>query len=252
MLLRVRPLTVLNRLAAALVLAVAIPLLPGGAAPLSAQELPGGRGAFQVGFQGSDLSGLNARLTQAGYPSFDDGFLTLGGFGWGRVGRVLIGGEGHGMLPREETTADGTYRTRLTGGYGFFNLGYLAHSGRRLDLYPIAGVGGGGMVLDVVERSSPTFDDVLDDPARSSRLTSGTLLLSAALGGDLRLGHPRRSHRDRGDGDGGGLFVGIRTGWVWAPGDTEWELDELNDVAGGPTAGLEGFFIRISLGGWGG
>lgn len=231
------------------------------APPLLAQDgLPGGRGAFQVGFQGSDLDALNTRLVGAGLPSFDDGFVTLGGFGLGRVGRVLIGGEGHGLLPREEDSADGDLRTRLTGGYGLFNLGYLAHSGRRLDVYPILGIGGGGMSLEIIERSAPTFDDVLADPARSSRLTSGTFLVSAALGADLRLGGAdRRTRRDRrrhddddDDGHRGGLLVGIRAGWLWAPGDTDWELDTLNDVSNGPAAGPEGLYVRVSIGGWGG
>jgi hypothetical protein len=226
-----------------------------GIQPVAAQSLPGGRGAFQIGFQASDLDPLNARLTTAGLPAFEDGFVTLGGFGLGRAGRILIGGEGHGMLPREEDSADGTYRTRLSGGYGLFNLGYLAHSGPRLDVYPLVGIGGGGMSLEIVERTAPTFDDVLADPARSTRLASGTFLLSAAVGADLRLGGGDRDrrHRDRDDdGDRGGLFVGVRAGWLWAPGDTSWELDGLNDVAGGPAAGPEGFYVRVSLGGWGG
>lgn len=234
--------------------ALLVAFLGGGLQPLVAQNLPGGRGAFQVGFQSPELGSLNEQLAAAGYPAFDDGFLTLGGFGWGRVGRFLVGGEGHGILPAEETTDDGSYRTRLSGGYGLFNLGYLAHSGRRVDLYPIAGIGGGAMTLDVVERSSPTFDDVLDDPGRSSRLSASTFLVSAALGVDVRLGrrHARRGDRDGDDEPGGGLLVGIRTGWIWAPGDANWELDELNDVAGGPQLGPDGFFVRISLGGWGG
>jgi len=239
-------------LAAALALALAT--------PLAAQNDFGGRGAFQAGWQTPDLDGLNASLAGAGFPTFDDGFLTLGGFGLWGAGDVLLGFEGHGFLPREEDTADGTYRTRLTGGYGMFNLGWLAWSDDRLDVYPIFGVGGGAMQLDLIERTSPLFDDVLDDPARSSRLASETWLLSAAVGADWRFGggdddrreRARRDRDDDEDDDGrGGLFLGVRTGWVWAPGDVNWELDELNDVAGGPETAPTGFFVRLSIGGWG-
>lgn len=218
------------------------------APPLHAQA--GGRGGVQIGLQAPDLDPLNAALVAGGYPAFSDGLVTLGGFGFGTVGRILIGGEGHGFLPREETTTSGAVRSRLGGGYGLFNLGYMALRGRRIDLYPIFGIGGGTLQLDLIERSSPTFDEVLGNPGNSSRLAEESLLLSAAVGMDYRFG--------RGDREGrsprrtGGLFLGVRAGWIWAPGGTRWELDHLNDVAGGPEVGPTGFYLRASFGGWGG
>jgi len=229
------------------------------APPISAQDGPGGRGAFQIGYQSPDIDALNGALTASDLPAFDEGLITLGGFGFATVGKLIIGGEGHGFLPREEDTPDGTYRTRLSGGYGLFNLGYAAYSTSRLDLYPIFGVGGGGMQLDLIERDSPVFDEVLDDPGRSSRLTSETWLISAAIGADWRLGDRDRQDRDRhdrgrtrdDDAGGGGLFVGLRGGWMWAPGDVDWVLDDLNDVAAGPGTAPTGFFLRVSIGGGG-
>ncbi len=229
------------------------------ALPVSAQDGPGGRGAFQIGYQSPDIDALNSALDASALPVFDDGLITIGGFGFFTAGKVIIGGEGHGFLPREEDTPDGTYRTRLTGGYGLFNLGYAAYSSARLDVYPIFGVGGGGMQLDLIERDSPIFSEVLDDPGRSSRLTSDTWLISAAIGADWRLGsrdHAERDRRDRRDRDDddkgrGGLFVGLRGGWMWAPGDVNWVLDELNDVAAGPGTAPTGFFLRVSIGGGG-
>ncbi len=251
----VRPLTAM----------LALAFLAAESSGVAAQEGPAGRGAFQIGWHAPDIDGLNSSLSDAGFPTFDDaGFLTLGGFGFGTVGRVIIGGEGHGFLPREEDTADGVYRSRLTGGYGLFNLGYVAWSSPRVDVYPILGVGGGGMSLEIIERSSPTFDDVLDDPGTSTTLTSETWLVSAALGVDWRFGghdarrdrtRDRIRDRDRDEDDDrgrGGFFVGLRGGWMWAPGDVNWELDELNDVAGGPDTVPDGFFVRVSIGGWGG
>lgn len=241
----------------ALAALLALALLPGFVTPLAAQQA-GGRGAFQLGYQAPDIDPLNASLVSSGFPAFDDGFLTLGGFGFGRVGDFLIGGEGHGFLPREETTPDGEFRTRLSGGYGMFNLGYMALSNERVDVYPIFGVGGGTLQLDLIERSSPVFGEVLDDPGTSTRLTTEDFLLSAAVGVDYRFGaypHESRRRRDRDDDEDegrGGLFLGLRAGWVWAPGDTQWQLDELNEVAGGPTAGPTGFYVRVSVGGWGG
>jgi hypothetical protein len=241
----------LGALGSLLALSVATAL----AAPLAAQQA-GGRGGFQIGYQAPDIDPLNTSLVAGGFPAFEDGFLTFGGFGFGRVGNFLVGGEGHGFLPREATTADGSIRTRLGGGYGMFNLGYMAFSDARVDIYPIFGIGGGQLQLDLIERSSPVFDDVLDDPGTSTRLTTDDFLLSAAGGADYRFGVPSRDarrRRDRDDDEGrGGLFLGVRAGWTWAPGDARWELDELNEVAGGPAVGPTGFFVRMSIGGWGG
>ena len=234
----------------------ALAAAPGG---LDAQEMgplpaAAGRGAFQAGWQNLDLGNLNGALTEAGYPAFDEGVFTVGGFGLGSSVRFLIGGEGHGLITNEETTAEGTFRTRLSGGYGLFTVGYLAAQGPRWDVYPLVGVGAGGLTMEIVERSSPTFDDVLDEPARSSRLTTGGFLASLGVGADLRFGSPHdwRDEDDEDDEEGeGGLLLGLRAGWLWSPGDWQWELDELNDVAGGPETNLTGFYIRVSLGGWG-
>lgn len=232
--------------------ALLVPLL---AHPAAAQEDPRPRGFFQAGFQSPDLDGLNTALSAAGLPEFDDGFLTLGGGGFFTAGRFLIGGEGHGLLTGEETTVDGQFRNRLAGGYGMFNLGYAAWSDGALDVYPILGVGGGGMQLDIIERSSPVFGDVLADPGTSTRLSTGTVLLSASLGADWRFGAgPARQRHDDDDDDDddgrGGWLLGVRAGWIWAPGDVIWELDGLNDVAGGPATAPTGFHIRVSIGGW--
>lgn len=238
--------------AAAAVLALA--LVSATTPPAAAQEDPRPRGFFQAGYQSPDLNGLNTALGAAGLPGFGQDFLTLGGGGFFTAGRFLIGGEGHGLLTGEESTPDGEFRTRLTGGYGMFNLGYQAWSDGALDIYPVLGIGGGGMQLEIIERSSPTFGGVLADPGTSTRLSSRALLLSASLGADWRFGADRPARQpddDQEDDDGrGGWLVGVRAGWVWAPGDVTWELDRLNDVAGGPDAAPTGFHIRISVGGW--
>lgn len=227
------------------------------ALPVLAQEDSRPRGFFQAGYQTPDVEELNTALAGAGLPEFGNDFLTLGGGGFFTAGPFLIGGEGHGLLGGDETTPDGEFRTRLNGGYGMFNLGYALVSDGPLDLYPILGIGGGGMQLEIIERSSPTFDGVLADPGTSTRLSSGAFLLSASVAADWRFGadRPRRRSDDDDeddDDDGfGGWLLGVRAGWVWAPADVSWELDELNDVAGGPEVAPTGFHIRVSIGGWG-
>lgn len=196
----------------------------------------GGRGFFMIGAQQLDLDPLNERLTDAGYAEFDDVALTLGGGGFFRRGRLILGGEGHGVLGSSETTTDGELRSTLSGGYGLLDLGYAVVEGGGLLVYPMIGVGGGGMSLAIEERSTPTFDDVLEQPRRGVRLNQAQFLLAAGVGVDQLFGGRR------------GVNVGLRAGWTFAPLDSEWAFGR-NDVAGGPEGGFTGPYIRLSVGG---
>lgn len=204
-----------------------------------------GGGYFQAGYMDLGLEELNASLDDSGYPSLDSGFITLGGAGYGSRGRFLIGGEGHGILENSETTPDGAYEISAGGGYGLFRVGYLAYSEQNFDVFPLFGIGGGGLNLDIKNRSAPLFDDVLDDPARSSSLSTGGFLLDLSVGATYRL-----ELADE-DGERGGMLFGVQVGYTFQPGETSWDLDGLNDVAGGPDFQIEGFHIRFSVGGWG-
>jgi len=219
-----------------------------------------GGGYFQAGLMVLDTDELNAALLPAGYPALDDSFLTLGGGGFGMSGRFLIGGEGHAVIGGTETTPDGTFQLGLGGGYGLFRLGYLAYSIAGVDVYPMIGLGGGGVSLSLIERSAPTFGDVLLDPARSAHLSAGAFLVDASVAvfyrpefattdgdGDRGRGRDRDDDEDR-----GGLLLGLQGGYTFSPADTSWRLDGINTVAGGPDMNLQGFYVRLSIGGWGG
>lgn len=214
--------------------------------PAEAQRRRGdiGRGYFQAGFMMLDLDDLNASLSDAGYPALDDRFLTLGGAGYGSRGRLLIGGEGLGILGQEETTTDGSHNLSVNGGMGLFRLGYLAFTDEGFELFPSLGIGGGGMSLKIAERSSPSFDDVLGDPGRSSTLTTGMLLVDASLGLNYRF------VTGSDDGRAHGILLGVEGGYTYSPWDSGWDLDGVNDVAGGPELRIEGFHVRVSIGGW--
>lgn len=199
----------------------------------------GGRGFFMIGAQWLDLDELNDRLVAAGYPEAEESFVTLGGGGYMMRNRFLVGGEGHGALSTSGSTSAGQFRTTVGGGYGMFNVGYAVWAYGGTLVYPMVGVGGGGLLVNIEERSSPDFDDVLDDPRRGVNLSNSQFLVSVALGVDHVFG---------GFGNRGGLGVGIRGGWIFAPVEGDWMFGR-NDVAGGPDAGFTGPFVRVSIGG---
>jgi hypothetical protein len=237
--------------APALFTAMACLLGPWGATPGVAQTLPDGeegtraqegRGFFMVGVQGFDGDALNDRLRATGYPTFSTSVITVGAGGMGVHGRFLLGGEGHGLLGPEETTADGEFRTRIGGGYGLLTLGRDFFPGRPGSLYPQIGVGAGAMTLRIDERGAPTFDDLLQDPRRGVEVSRVSFLLVGALGGDVLLGVGSAGP------DGAGVAVGVRVGYLAAFGQRNWS-SEAGQVAGGPDLSPAGPFIRFQVGG---
>jgi len=225
---------------AALALFAAAP--PSGLSAQGAEDRSG-RGYFQMGVHTLDLAPLNDRLAAQGIPTFSNRFVTLGFGGHAERGRLLIGGEGHGLLEQSETA--GAFQRKLSGGYGFFDLGYLLTRAPTVRVYTLLGVGAGGMNLEATERSLPSFDDVLAEPRRGSDLAIGALLLQFGAGAEYIARLSPDAERVR------GLALGVRAGYVLAPWKSEWNIGG-SEVPGGPSLGLDGFYLRFSLGGAGG
>lgn len=117
-----------------------------------------------------NLKSMNQRLENKGYPKLPENLISLGGGGHGIIGRVIIGGEGHGFIGKKTTGEK--YNTSIGIGYGLFDIGYIAYSTRGLNIYPLLGLGGGGINIRIVERKETlSFDDVLDNPKGIANLS---------------------------------------------------------------------------------
>jgi hypothetical protein len=209
-----------------------LPFVP---APVSAQ-VRGGFGFFAVGPQRPDLHNLNRTLNATDLPSLGNVFFSLGGGGGWLLDRFLLGGGGHGLLPRRTTRSD--RETRLRGGYGFFDIGYVFAARPRWRAYGLIGLGGGSWSLDVLQSGRiPDFSGLLERPAGAVRLETGGFLLQEAVGwhGWVR---PR------------GLFWGLQVGYVWQPAGEAWRLAGAS-VVGGPDVRLTGPYVRFLIGGQG-
>ncbi|CAM3514340.1 hypothetical protein [Salinibacter ruber] len=198
-----------------------------------------GAGFFAVGTQFTDLAPLNDRLGGAGYPTFASEMVSLGGGGYGVVAnRLMLGGEGHGLL-----TADGSFQGRnvsVGGGYGLFNLGYLFRPASGLRVYPLLGLGGGGLQLDIENAgTADDFDDVLDNPNRSASVGQASFLVSLGGGLEYQFGTP---------GEGRTARLGLRAGYMVSALRSDWQLGD-SALAGGPDASMQGPFLRLTIGG---
>lgn len=204
----------------------------------------GGMGYSMFGTSRIDIEDLNAKLESKGYSSIPDNFFSVGGGGHSIINnRLIIGGEGHALLGEEVTT--GNKKNSIYIVYGFFNLGYILYSVQELRVYPLLGLGGGGMNLNITEEvTSLSFDEVLDNPKRGVELSTDGFLVNLAFGIDylLKLGEDEKGK--------GGLVLGLRAGYTLSPFKSDWTTDKI-EISGAPETAITGPYIRLMIGGGG-
>jgi hypothetical protein len=211
-----------------------------------AKKSGGGRGYCMMGWSMLDLDELNSRLKSKGYTEFSNSFFSIGGGGHGIINKLIIGGQGGTLIGGDETVNlnASTFKTFVIGGYGLFDVGYLVYSKKGLNVYPMLGMGGGGLTFTIREISTPSFEDLLENPKRKVELIYGGFLVNISLGVDYMI---KFAEDEKGTG---GLIVGFKAGYMLAPFTHDWKMDD-NDVTGGPDVGFNGPYVKLMFGGGG-
>ena len=194
----------------------------------------GGQGYFIFGQNNLDIATLNNALLSKGYSTFTDKLISFGAGGYGIEKNIIIGGEGFAL--NGETKSQGSYKLSLTGGAGFFNLGYVLLSNNKYILYPLLGIGGGGIVLQIADQNPTTVDNILSNPKRSSEITCGALLIKVSVGLDFILSSKKPN-----------FSPGLKLGYIFAPIKSEW-TDGNTTLGKEPEIGFSGFFFNFTIG----
>jgi hypothetical protein len=202
----------------------------------------GGAGFFMGGGMLADHDGMNDALAARGLPELPSALVLMGSGGYFRFNRILVGGEGYWSLARSGSSA--THETSVTGGMGFFDFGYIVASFGSLAVFPMVGLGGGGLTYTVARKTSGTFEQALDDPARGARFSTGGFM------GHLSIGLDHMFDMRKEPNEAGGPMVGLRIGYAMQLPKGDWSVYG-SDVAGGPEVGLGGPFLRLVIGGGG-
>jgi len=180
---------------------------------------------FQVGNSNMDLSELNNPLKTAGYSPMPENFITLGGGGHIFYKRLVIGGEGSSYIVNITASENNYASARLSGGHGFFNIGYLAYSGARWKVYPMLGIGGGKYNLEIVQNQNPngnlvnvlTYTPLLDE-----KLQTGGFLLNLSLNISTAI------HAPKSKSTAGPVILGVRGGYIIQPWMSAWTYEYSN------------------------
>lgn len=190
---------------------------------------------------------MNSLLSATGYATVSDDAIGFGGGGFGSFGPLRIGAEHVRLDGGGESTPSGL-RSRIEASYTTVTLGWDLRPRARLSLAPTLGVGRGSFVLTVGDRAggasvgtspAPTFDEVLADPGRSSRIAGGHWLFEPMLAADLLVVRAAAQRI--------GMTIGARVGYRFAPNRPDWEFRG-TAVSGGPVDQARGPIARLTVG----
>ncbi len=207
-------------------------------------RLSGGVGYFMAGYTGFNLGSMNTQLTNNGYPELTNGSFTFGGGGHFVHKNFIIGGEGHGLS--NSSASNTNYNLNISGGYGFFNLGYILYHNPTLNIYPMLGFGGGGASIAITDKNKlpENFDDLLDDPTRESYITNGGFMINFSIGADFFISGIKTESAS------GGWLMGIKAGYILNTGGDDWYFNN-EKITGSPNADISGPYVRLTFGGGG-
>lgn len=202
----------------------------------------GGGGGFMIGYGYMDLSPLKEFLPSK-YPDPSANHMLIGGMGLGYSGRMIFGGSGYAVNGSE--IINDSLRVSFGGGFGFFNIGYMLVDKRQVKLYPLLGLGGGSFGLGITRTNNINVEEIQKDPDHELNVGKGGFTAEFSL--NLNLIPSAHSSSENGSG---GFMAGLQIGYTFSIPDNKWSYTG-GDVIGGPTFGVNMFFARLVLGGFG-
>lgn len=208
-------------------------------------------GFLSVGLEQTDWGTLQDELTRTDFATLPERRFTIGGGGYALWSHILVGAEGYASIadPVVSTT---DRQVRALGGGGFVTLGYAMVDLPRARLYPLLGLGGVGVMLDLEDPlgvgigpnvNDPQFVDVMVNPGRRTQLSAGSLALLFGAGAEVLLGRRVNAARRRESG----LLLGVRGGYAYTAVRSDWMLYNQR-ITGGPDVTGGGWFVRFTVG----
>jgi|GEM_PF-3137525 len=175
-------------------------------------------------------------LAAEGIPDASRYFGTFGFAGRTQVNRFITSGELQAVMSRNRSS--GGLTSDIGAGYGLFNAGFDLVASDAISLYPLLGMGGGVVSLQV-RPEEQTFGQYLQNTAYAGSIHQGTFLLHAGAAFDAAVG------RDRPRGP---VWLGLRAGYIFDPRESDvWYQDRVK-ITDGPRASLGGVYAKLTVG----
>jgi hypothetical protein len=186
-----------------------------------------------VGYAQFSFADLDSRFAAANLPRVASSAASIGIGADVRAGRALFGAGFQSLLTRNQT--DAAFRTRMSGSYSLFDIGYALVTAPRIAIYPLVGIGATHVSVNVRERGDFSFDDGLHSPARELGMSGTAALVHTGILIEQRFTRP----------NGAEFALSIRAGLTRSIGRQTWQSDE-SRVNGGPS-GVRGSYLRVGF-----
>lgn len=197
----------------------------------------GGAGFVRVGY--ANLHQVGQALSTFTSPSLaplGNDFLCVGGEGYARLNKYIVGGGGYGMARRSVST-NGLHAEPFSAG-GLLQVGRILVDHRRFWVYPSVGVGFSVIGLTQYEQG-PTGERL-----RESNVLLPNINVHAGVGADWLAvavdGNDGKSY--------GGLLIGFRLGYQLSPLIANWHSSETMPAPDGPRYATNGYFVSVTIG----
>ncbi|MBO0935422.1 hypothetical protein J2I47_02565 [Fibrella sp. HMF5335] len=195
-------------------------------------RVTGGAGFFRMGYASLHRVGQTLdQFSSTGQYGLSNDFICIGGEGYARLNKYILGGGGFGMMAHGMGSP--TYHAEPFGGGGYLYAGRLVVDTHRFWLYPTAGAG--LTVIGLTQRQQ------IGTSTQESSVTLPNVALQVGVGADWM---PVAF----GEGDGyGGLLLGMRAGYQISPSSSGWQ--STGDVPSDrPRYATNGFFVTMTIG----
>ncbi|CCH53930.1 hypothetical protein BN8_03064 [Fibrisoma limi BUZ 3] len=197
----------------------------------------GGAGSFRIGYANlHQVSRVLAPFTPPTLAPLGTSFVCIGGEGYARLNKYLIGGGGYGMARR--TLALNTIHAEPFSGGGFLQAGRIILDQPRFWLYPTLGAGFSAIGLTQYEQA-PTGEHLNE---RTVMLTNVNVHLG--LGIDWLAVRVDSDDRER----YGGVLIGLRLGYQLSPLVSNWQGDDGGMAREEPRYATNGYFVTLTIG----
>ncbi|MEY3416148.1 MAG: hypothetical protein RL060_259 [Bacteroidota bacterium] len=203
----------------------------------------GGGGGFTIGMGNMDISSLEAFVKKESR-QFTDKQMLIGGTGHAFIENFVIGGSGTALLG-DKIKTDSTI-VSISGGIGTFDIGYLLCNKDKLKIYPMIGLGGTGIGVQIIKNNNYTINQIVNDPWKEINIGLGEFVLDVSLNIDLM---PLLEY-DAKENTYSGFLTGLKFGYAFSPSSSDWMFAGGN-ISDGPSFGLNMFYFKINLGGFG-
>lgn len=197
--------------------------------------------SIQGGMMGLGSTAFNEQLALQGRGLLKKNVITLGVESWMRWDRVMVLAGSHTYVPVRSAATN--YTTETSGAYGTLDLGVPIVLAKKTLIYPLVGVGLSNTTVTLRRNGAvdfvTDFRDISSIGGRNIDITSRRYQGHVGVGLD-RIFKPQWPNLL--------MSVGLRAGYMSTLGDSKWRSGP-EDVVGAPELGLEGAYVRLTLGG---